>query len=283
MRTLWLFLALGLIVIWLFFPTIFNWWALNIWNVPNSQIDEIGKLGAIGDIYGSLNTLISSIALCAVAFSTWLQVTSLKENREANQRQLELAEHSHQEQLKETKYSIFSNMFYALMNEKQQRSKSVNFIKDNENKNSIEVFEIINFELYKLVENDWNDTTKINQATLRKVFDDIVRKYNKYDQAPNLYTYFLIYGDILNLINKSDIDIEDKEFFKRVLRNSMLVSEQLTLFWLSAFTPDLKLFLKDSKLFDYFYSENLTSFAFKFHEKSHFNQYKFIEVWPKDK
>ena len=64
------------------------------------------NLGSIGDIYGSLNTLVSSIALLAVAFTTYLQVISLKETRKANSKQLNLAKDAHDEQIKESRNAI---------------------------------------------------------------------------------------------------------------------------------------------------------------------------------
>ncbi|MDC4977333.1 hypothetical protein OHW14_17975, partial [Acinetobacter baumannii] len=54
-------ITLGLFVL-LTYPYFFNWWAINFWGV---SVGELGDLGPLGDIYGSLNSLISSIALCA--------------------------------------------------------------------------------------------------------------------------------------------------------------------------------------------------------------------------
>ncbi|MDC4542035.1 hypothetical protein NQ781_18430, partial [Acinetobacter baumannii] len=103
-------ITIGLFVL-LTYPYFFNWWAINFWGVPQEELSDLTKLGPLGDIYGSLNTLISSIALSAVAFSAYLQVTSLKETRIANKEQFVLAEKSHQEQLNESKHAVFSNTF----------------------------------------------------------------------------------------------------------------------------------------------------------------------------
>ncbi|MDC5672172.1 hypothetical protein OFN19_18255, partial [Acinetobacter baumannii] len=54
-------ITLGIFVL-LTYPYFFNWWAINFWNVPEEQLSDLTKLGPLGDIYGSLNTLISSIA-----------------------------------------------------------------------------------------------------------------------------------------------------------------------------------------------------------------------------
>jgi hypothetical protein len=46
-----------------------------------NELTDFTKLGPLGDIYGSLNTIVSSIALCAIAFTTYLQVISLKQEK----------------------------------------------------------------------------------------------------------------------------------------------------------------------------------------------------------
>ena len=102
------------IFIFLYFPIFFKFIATDFWKIPLTvykdgtvEVVELADLGSIGDIFGSLNSFISSIALCAVALSTWLQVTSLKETRQANERQLKLAREAHDEQIKESKYSNY--------------------------------------------------------------------------------------------------------------------------------------------------------------------------------
>ncbi|MDC4685764.1 hypothetical protein NQ809_18700, partial [Acinetobacter baumannii] len=95
-------ITLGIFVL-LTYPYFFNWWAINFWNVPEEQLSDLTKLGPLGDIYGSLNTLISSIALYAVGVSAYWQVTSLKEARIDNKRQLKLAEKNHEEQVIESR------------------------------------------------------------------------------------------------------------------------------------------------------------------------------------
>ena len=60
MRT-FCFITAGIFILaWLFFPNLFQWWAIHVWFIPIEQLDEMGKLGPLGDIYGSLNTLFTS-------------------------------------------------------------------------------------------------------------------------------------------------------------------------------------------------------------------------------
>jgi hypothetical protein len=92
----------------------FNWWAVNFWNVPENELTDFTKLGPLGDIYGSLNTIVSSIALCAIAFTTYLQVISLKETRKITT-----------EQMDESRNAIFATKFYALLNYKDEKLKTL--------------------------------------------------------------------------------------------------------------------------------------------------------------
>lgn len=165
-----------LIFLWLFFPAIFNWWAVNVWKVPLAQVNELNKLGPLGDIYGSLNTLISSIALMAVAYSTYLQISSLREARQVNAKQLELAHKSHTEQLIESKHAIFSNTFNSLLNHKQDRYNGL-FIRNKETGDefvSEEIFVDVALRFLYLLENNWNsrDLHDWDRTNVGKLFDD---------------------------------------------------------------------------------------------------------------
>ncbi|MFW2151878.1 hypothetical protein [Acinetobacter gyllenbergii] len=267
-----------LIPVWVFFPVIFN--AVTNFVLGDAQQEMGTKLGAVGDIYGGLNTFVSSIAFLAVALTTWLQVTALKENREANEKQFELAEKNHKEQIKETRYSIFSNMFYSLLNQKIERSKQIYF---NNSKGKIDLFEafnMINKRFYLLLEAEWQVLDNITNEEIKKEFDKLMLEHNSNGQLANFYTYYLIYCDLLNLIHNSEIDEKDKIFFKKVLTNSMSIGEQISLLWISAFTSEIFISLNNSNLFDYFYHENLKNFVFKFHRKSHFRHSRFVQEWP---
>jgi hypothetical protein len=124
----------SIICLWIAFPFLFKT-LLSFYSFP----EKFNEFGAFGDIYGSLNTLISSIALCAVAYSTWLQVTSLKESRRANEKQLSLARDSHIEQIKESKNAIFTSKFYGLLNLKNERFHQLCIIVEGVNKSAFDL------------------------------------------------------------------------------------------------------------------------------------------------
>lgn len=281
MRTLWLFLALGLIGIWLFFPIIFNWWALNIWNIPSIEIGKLGDLGSLGDIYGSLNTLISSIALCAVAFSTLLQVTSLKETREANDRQIQLAQEAHDAQIRESRYAVFASMFNGLMSLKQTKLESLK-IKNREREYiGFEIFNFLADSFSKSFDSKFNDVYLLSENEVKNHFFRILKELNSDQKFYDLGSFFLSYENLLNLIYESDLDEKEKEYFKAAVRNSMSGAEQLTLFWMGAYSPKYKLFLKDSQLFSQFYSDKMMPFAIKFHDKSSFSHPTILKNWDR--
>ncbi|MCQ1094698.1 hypothetical protein NNO88_07210, partial [Acinetobacter baumannii] len=133
-------ITLGLFVL-LTYPYFFNWWAINFWGVTEG---ELGDLGPIGDIYGSLNSLISSIALCAVAYSTILQIKELR-----------LSRMTYKDQLSETKFATFSNLFYSLLNHKQTKYNNFRIVNETDEFDSVRIFNAISKRLLRLVKNEW--------------------------------------------------------------------------------------------------------------------------------
>jgi hypothetical protein len=275
-------ITLGLFVL-LTYPYFFNWWAINFWGVPREELSDLTKLGPLGDIYGSLNTLISSIALCAVGYSAYLQVTSLNESRKATERQLLLAEKNHLEQLKESKNAIFSNQFYSLLNFKNNKLNSLTINKtiplgdtgsENVKITAEEVIEHLSFKFCKILEEDKNCYKGFTRGELFDDFQKVIME-SEFKNTSSLVSYFHIYPDLCRLIKDSNIAEHDKNFYKSVLSNSMTIGEQILLFWL---TPMFKSFdLTDSEIFSMFgQTKLLKNFALEFHEQSHFknNEWK---------
>ncbi|MDX8270391.1 hypothetical protein SLK22_03860 [Acinetobacter pittii] len=298
------FFLLGLVAFgfWIFFPKIFKWWVSGYLIDPPISFNAYASLGPIGDIFGGLTAFFTSLTLIIVLYSAYLQrqankdareamsdqlkqakeasAEQLKQAKESTRQQLELARDTHSSQIKETQYSIFSNIFYSLLNQKHERSRVIFFEKDDQKIDLYQMFEFVNAKIFNLVDNQWKDVSDITISDLKKEFDLLLVEKNKFSQSPNIYTYFLIYIDLFNLIKDSELEEKDKNFFKTVITNSMTIGEQLTFLWISAFTPVLLNELKDTQVFDYFYHENLRSFVFKFHKKSHFRHKNFTEDWP---
>lgn len=273
MRAYSIIIAGIIILAWLFFPNLFQWWALNVWSIPADQLDEMGKLGPFGDIYGSLNTLISSIALCAVAFSTWLQVTSLKENKIANEIQVKLTKEAHDEQMRESRNAIFANKFYGLLNYKNDKLNQIKILyKPHDN-----LIEISGFKAFEQLARIFVNTLRENPNFYKNKSVNLVKEHYKEILANNfnnninaLISYLYLYADLINLIKESDIDEKDKNFYRNIVRNSMFQAEQLVYFWIGIFYDKLYNSLDGSDLFNQFYADYFFSFAAEFHKESHF-------------
>jgi len=277
----WLILLVilfAVIAAWLSFPIFFEWLITKHFLIDPEKYGQ--KFGAVGDTYGSLNTLISSIALCAVAYSTWLQVTSLNETREANTNQLRLAKQAHDEQVKESKNAIFTTKFYGLLNLKNEKFHHLGVSINGEHKSAYDLFGEIGLAFIDLLEGDWKDVEKLDKSILRNGYLETIAKYEK--TVAQIFSYFLIYGDILTLIKNSEQTEEDKRFFKTVLSNSMAGQEQMVILWMGAFYHEINVFLKDSDLIGQFYAEQYIPFARKFHRASHFGPEAWKKVFDKE-
>lgn len=280
MKYLWGIGALILLLIWLFFPSIFNWWAVHVWNLSGSNLD---RLGPLGDIYGSLNTLISSIALCAVAFSTWLQVNSLIEMRNANSKQFDLAKLMHNEQLRESQISIFNNQFFALLNFKNDYYTKMSFIKREKNREESflakkffeETSKRVKFslKLYK------DNISSMDSDYLKMSFNSSTFEYFENSESFTLYSYYSIYAQLLMLINDSVLNDTEKKIYKTIIANSMNYHEQVTLFFVIPMFDEFKQVFKNSNIFTHFWGDDFKGFALKHYDESYFNLPQWIDFF----
>lgn len=264
----------------LYFPLFFKYIALEVWDIPVTiykdgtvEIVALADLGPIGDIFGSLNSFISSIALCAVAFSTWLQVKSLKESRQSNLDQLLLAKAVHDEQIKESKNAIFSSKFNSLLAFKSERLSQIKInLIEKDGDNLVDGITVLSRLGKVFLEEMHTKSDRITAFSYQEHIDFFtkVAEDNFREPINPIISYFYIYGDLVRLINSSDISSKDKDFYKSILRNSMFQEEQLVLFWFTAMFNVLAQSLKDSELFNQFYNERYIGFALKYHNRTHF-------------
>ncbi|EHU1307161.1 hypothetical protein QDT04_15250 [Acinetobacter baumannii] len=298
-----------LLIIWSIFPVIFNWLMLGI-GVKGTALKDLGPLG---DIYGSLNTLFTSTTLIIVMYSAYLQRQAnkdtreamenqleqakeatanqlrqakeateeqLKQARESTRQQLEVVRDTHSSQIKETRYSIFSNMFYALLVQKQETAKNLKLTDHNGNiYPADQIFYNFSKKFINLLKNDWKDLSLISEEQTLKVFNSYIRELNNNKTYTDLHSYFGYYVSLVELIRRSEIDEDDKQFFGRLLTMSISTSEQLTLLWISSGMDKLKYKLQGSKLFDLNLNELSMPFAVKFFDKSYFIQPNVLKQW----
>lgn len=269
----WGWILLG-ITVWFLFPWIYSVLFDLIISNPESYG---GRFGAVGDIYGSLNAFISSAALCAVAYSTWLQVTSLKETRESNEKQLDLAKTMHDEQIKESEYASFLNAFYALLNYKQEKLNSIELELRDEDK-TVKGVAILQ-KLSSAFHNDIMLHHSVIYATFshNELYHDFYkecRKIFKGSISP-IISYFYAYQDLIELIKKSNLSDENKKIYKTILSNSMYQDEQTVLFWISPIFK-FETFLQGSELINQIGIEkNYKNYALKHYDETYFGN----EVW----
>ncbi|OCY53094.1 hypothetical protein [Acinetobacter pittii] len=279
----WAWILLG-VTLWFLFPWIFS----VFFNLIIKNPKEYGEsFGAVGDIYGSLNALISSIALCAVAYSTYLQVTSLRETRKVNSKQLALAQQAHDEQVKESRNAIFANKFYSLLNFKKDKLNSLSLTKRTKGGegfpqfiqvSGLETIDDLALEFHTTLEKDPIFFNHCDEYDLIDEFHRLTFGLG-YSTLSQLMSYFHIYIDLCNLIRSADINEDDKNFYKSVLSNSMYQHEQILLFWIAPLVGELN--LKDTEIFTMFgYLEYFAPYAEKFHQGSHFKYEEWKEEFP---
>lgn len=282
MKYLWGFGALLLVVIWLFFPAIFNWWAEFVWHIPHNELEKVSDLGPLGDIYGSLNTLISSIALCAVAYSAYLQVTSLKETREATVRQLELAEKNHKEQLNESKNSQFTNQFYALLNYKAETFRSLSIQNGEEifSQNQIMKKFRNHFRVF-IIKHSKGNIDDLTKEMIRKEFIRFSKQVNN-NNFFELFSYFECYVSLIRLIDMYQLDKKQKFFYMGLIRHSMTPDEQMVLFLLAPMWHRVHEGLAKSEIFYSFNLNNYVKFSLKYYDESYFALTNCKEIFKKN-
>lgn len=262
----YILLILFIFLIWVYFPLIFM--NLMTWmGWLGTDLKGYGEFGAIGDIYGSLNTFISSIALCAVAYSTYLQIKELRLTRQ-----------TYEDQLKESQYSNFSNLFYSLFNNKQVTYNNLTYKNNEVEFSAHEIFSKIGNEIVRLNYENWNEQLP-EIDVVKKTFYDFTSSEIGPALIPQLTTYFSIYMDLLYLIEKSNLNDDDRNFFKRLISNSMTAYEQLSFLWIASFDRTFIEDMHDSQLIRLGYSNTLFPFMKKFFDVSCFCSTEIIRKW----
>ncbi len=256
------------IAAWLSFPIFFEWLITKYFHID--PVEYGAKFGAVGDTYGSLNTLISSIALCAVAYSTWLQVTSLRETRKANQKQLNFAKEVHDEQIKESKFTNFSNAFYNLLNFKQSRLHSLKISTEGGKFSPEFIFLKMTIKFITLLEDEWRDE-KLKKLTLEQVDQEYVSESKKLFGSSligiELISYYLLYDDLFKLVAKAELTEEQQNFFRGIILNSITMSEFYNLVWISTNISELSVMVEEHAIFEKANSRLLLPYIKRFYDE----------------
>ncbi|KAA8733887.1 hypothetical protein F4V57_07505 [Acinetobacter qingfengensis] len=286
------------ITLWFLFPWIFSFFFNWIMTDPKYYGENFG---AVGDIYGSVNALFTSATLILVIVSTMMQRQANQDVREAmakqlkqeqasstaqlaqaidsTKKQLELAIQVHEAQISESKYAIFNNKFYSLINFK---SESVNNLVWYTDEHGVEqrIEPKIFFErLSKTVRHSlsvWSENPdEMDIEFLKKSVYIKTFPYSKRNDITSLLAYFSNYKYLIELVKNMDLSPIDKRMYLRIIANSMNYNEQIILFYISPLYKDLMECLKDSEIFVHFSGYRYEFFAHKFYNESYFG----IEFW----
>ncbi len=215
-----------------------------------------------------------------IAHATMLHELQLAQAQQASAEQLEVTKASFKGQIEESRYAIFSNMFYSLLNYKHNLLTSIEMNEiiglgtinqKREKRSAIQIIRKISHHFYyNIAKEQPIEYANFTIDELRSNFYEFSE--NTFEGSINtLLSYFLIYISILNLIKKSKVSEDDKNFFKSILRNSMYQDEQFILFWIAPMFNQLKIQLEFSEIFTQFeYEEVLKEYALKHYNETFF-------------
>ncbi|CAA0221653.1 hypothetical protein [Acinetobacter baumannii] len=286
---LWLVLITIGIFIFLTYPYFFNLWAVYFWHVPESELTDFTKLGPLGDIYGSLNTLFTSATLAIVIYSTILQRQAnedtrkamykeliqakslsslqLKQAKQASAEQLNLVKETHNAQIKESQYTFFTNQFYSLLNLKENKFHKLKIKLKAGHFEQDQIFIKLQIQFNRILEGVENE--EITSDYLRQEFVEYIEAVDG-SASDIVLSYFLIYGNLIKLIKSSSLSHDEKQFYFEILGNSMRLQEQVVFFWVSSFAMRFNYQLDYTYIFNQFYNDKYLIVAKKFHRKSAF-------------
>ncbi|KAB1859913.1 hypothetical protein F4W09_01965 [Acinetobacter tandoii] len=277
-------IIMGGIFLFLFLPLVFKSLAVNVWGIPLSIVDEKGTsiplklsdLGPLGDIYGSLNTLFTSITLGIVAYTAGLQRKANEQTFNATEAQLDLAQNNHEEQLKESRNAIFTNQFYALLNFKNERlNKLILRPKDEPIIQGFEIFDKFNREVYAIFTQYKNKQHELTSEKVREEFKKISKKYNNDLISYDIFSYLELYAALVNLLQLTPMERKVKQFYKEMICSSMTPTEQYVLFFLAPMWKRVIIPLKGSYIFNTFELDEFNKEFAKLHYDKTYFAHKF--------
>ncbi|WP_151779795.1 hypothetical protein [Acinetobacter bereziniae] len=286
-----------LLIGWGVFPLFFKWIMISV----SSKETDLKDYGALGDIYGSLNTLFTSATLAFVIYSTILQRQANQDSRNAmanqlrqarnatrkqlrqaqiaTRRQLALAQATHDTQMKELKYANFTNVFYTLLNQKHTRYAQLQTNKNDTKYSSEQIFTHLSIGLKEHLNKKWVDISKVTKDEISNDFFQYMQNICNVANHSEIIIYFNVIIELLNFINKSDLDGEEKKYFKEIVRNSIMAGENAALLWVGSFRESLHKVIVNEKIFSVGYHKEMMPFVVKFYNKSCFSNSEVNEKW----
>ncbi|EXS32634.1 MULTISPECIES: cell envelope integrity protein TolA [Acinetobacter calcoaceticus/baumannii complex] len=311
-RLLWGLGILFILILWITFPLVFKEWVFKLLVKPPFTPEAFTSLGPIGDIFGALTALLTSLTLIIVIYTAYLQRQAniyareamaeqlrqagkaaknqleqakeatkeqLQQARESTTQQLDLAKSTHEAQLKETMYSNFLNTYNSLMNYKLAKYNTIQLFVKGRIWHAEEIFKEIGLTFYaekQIFE------LRLTRAQIGNLYNQTLIDIAGNDKGlEELNSYFLIYQSIYDLINDAEITEKEKAFFRKATSNSMSKHEQLTLLWAATNLLDWHELVKNTGIFNQFYNDYMMPFIVTFFEKSCFSHPDILRNWDR--
>ncbi|MFV5586108.1 hypothetical protein VXQ32_16580 [Acinetobacter oleivorans] len=117
---LWGLVLLIVLIVWIRFPLIFKEWVFKILVKPPFTPEAFTSLGPIGDIFGALTALLTSLTLIIVIYTAYLQRQANIHAREAMAEQLKQAERAAENQLQQAREATNEQLVQAREATKEQ-------------------------------------------------------------------------------------------------------------------------------------------------------------------
>ncbi|MEQ1160757.1 cell envelope integrity protein TolA [Acinetobacter calcoaceticus] len=117
---LWGLVLLFVLIVWIKFPLIFKEWVFKLLVKPPFTPEAFTSLGPIGDIFGALTALLTSLTLIIVIYTAYLQRQANIHAREAMAEQLRQAGKAAENQLEQAKEATKEQLEQAKEATKEQ-------------------------------------------------------------------------------------------------------------------------------------------------------------------
>ncbi|ENX35765.1 hypothetical protein [Acinetobacter courvalinii] len=214
-----------------------------------------------------------------------LSKIELSQMQDATKQQLDLAQATHDAQMRESKHAIFSNMFNILLNQKNQAQERLSLRLGTTNLQSLFVHLSNKFEELVSDENEWKNfkiSTESHQIIMAERCADEIEKFTgKTGVYDELVSYFYNYCSLITLIKKDEYKEFDTKFYFRILSNLMTQAEQETLLWICSTADYIKDAIEVSKLLDAHFFDGIIHFMFRNFKKSICNHSDILRDWDK--
>ncbi|MDC4304574.1 hypothetical protein NQ660_18480, partial [Acinetobacter baumannii] len=125
---------------------------------------------------------------------------------------------------------------------------------------------------------DWKGKCdSLDRTQVKSMFHKLSKRINNDQHFYELGNYFNLYTQIFSLIDNNGLSKEQKEAAISLVRATMTLSEQVTMFFVGGYKDDLNDIIEGKEIFNTFYSRVYVPFARQFYDETYFKS----ERWKK--